>query len=250
MAQLGSTNVYGDLSVTGSETVSNLQVTTINGVAVGSSPKFTDNDHITSATTNGSGNAVTSVTSDSNGALTVTKGTTFLTSHQTVTSNNNTASWGSAVTVGTVGSTDLKFTMPSNPDTNTWRPIGTGSTDCAAGNHTHSQYLTSHQSVSSANNTATWSGTVVVGTVGSTDLKFTMPANPNTDNDTKNTAGSTNYSAKLFLIGAPTQAANPATYSNSSVYETNGTLYATSFKTGSSWTQSTDSSGNLVFTYG
>ena len=42
-------------------------------------------------------------------------------------------------------------------------------------------YLTSHQSVSSPNNTATWGGAVTVGTVGGTDLKFTMPANPNTD---------------------------------------------------------------------
>lgn len=33
----------------------------------------------------------------------------------TVSSSNNTASWGSAVTVGSVGGVDLKFTMPSNP---------------------------------------------------------------------------------------------------------------------------------------
>lgn len=37
--------------------------------------------------------------------------------------------------------------------------------------------------------------------------------------DTKNTAGSTNLTGtKLFIIGASTQAANPQTYSNSSVY--------------------------------
>lgn len=47
--------------------------------------------------------------------------------------------------------------------------------------------------------------------------------------DTKNTAGSTNSTSKLFLIGATSQAANPQTYSNSSVYTTNGTLYATTF---------------------
>lgn len=45
------------------------------------------------------------------------------------------------------------------------------------------------------------------------------------DSDTKNTAGSTNDTAKLFLIGAKSQGANPQTYSHSSVYETNGTLY-------------------------
>lgn len=44
--------------------------------------------------------------------------------------------------------------------------------------------------------------------------------------DTKNTAGSTNSASKLFLIGATSQAANPQTYSNTNVYETNGTLHA------------------------
>ena len=43
----------------------------------------------------------------------------FLTSHQSVSSSNNTASWGSAVTVGSVGGVDLKFTMPSNPNSDT-----------------------------------------------------------------------------------------------------------------------------------
>ena len=43
--------------------------------------KFTDT--VTTATTTGSGNAVTAITA-SNGALTVTKGTTFLTSHQDI----------------------------------------------------------------------------------------------------------------------------------------------------------------------
>ena len=47
-----------------------------------------------------------------------------------------------------------------------------------------------------------------------------------TDNDTKNTAGSTNSTSKLFLIGATSQGANPQTYSHSSVYATNGALVA------------------------
>ncbi|MBQ7430953.1 MAG: tail fiber domain-containing protein [Butyrivibrio sp.] len=50
------------------------------------------------------------------------------------------------------------------------------------------------------------------------------------DLDTKNTAGSTNNTAKLFLIGATSQDANPQTYSHSSVYETNGNMFATSFQ--------------------
>lgn len=51
----------------------------LNGTVVPSSPKFTDT--VTTATTTGSGNAVTAITA-SNGALTVTKGSTFLTQHQ------------------------------------------------------------------------------------------------------------------------------------------------------------------------
>ena len=44
--------------------------------------------------------------------------------------------------------------------------------------------------------------------------------------DTKNTAGSTNSTSKLFLIGATSQAANPQTYSNSSCYVSSGYLYS------------------------
>lgn len=64
-----SLSVSGTTALTG-----NLSVSTINGVTVGSSPKFTDT--VTTATTSGSGNAVTAV-SASNGALTITKGTNF-----------------------------------------------------------------------------------------------------------------------------------------------------------------------------
>lgn len=53
---------------------------------------------------------------------------------------------------------------------------------------------------------------------------------PNDKNtDTKNTAGSTNSTSKLFLIGATSQAANPVTYSNSGVYTQSGNVYATHF---------------------
>lgn len=44
--------------------------------------------------------------------------------------------------------------------------------------------------------------------------------------DTKNTAGSTDTSSKIFLIGAISQADNPQTYSDNQVYATNGQLDA------------------------
>lgn len=49
--------------------------------------------------------------------------------------------------------------------------------------------------------------------------------------DTKNTAGSTDSSSKLFLIGATSQAANPQTYSHDTAYVgTDGCLYSNNIK--------------------
>ena len=63
-----------------------------------------------------------------------------------------------------------------------------------------------------------------VGLDSNGDLSVNIPW---TDNNTKNTAGSTNSSAKLFVIGAASQAANPQTYSHDTVYiGTDGCLYS------------------------
>lgn len=62
----------GTLSTTGNATfTNNIQANTINGVTVGSSPKFTDT--ISTVSTSGSGDAITAITA-SNGAITATKG--------------------------------------------------------------------------------------------------------------------------------------------------------------------------------
>ena len=50
------------------------------------------------------------------------------------------------------------------------------------------------------------------------------------DNDTKNTAGSTDTSSKIFLVGATSQAANPQTYSDNQVYAQNGQLNGNSVR--------------------
>jgi len=52
-----------------------------------------------------------------------------------------------------------------------------------------------------------------------------------TPTDTKNTAGSTNTSSKIFLVGATNQAANPQTYSDDEIYATNGVLTARKLST-------------------
>lgn len=49
------------------------------------------------------------------------------------------------------------------------------------------------------------------------------------DADTKNTAGATNSTSKLYLIGATDQVSTSITYSNSGVYATSGSVYASSF---------------------
>lgn len=62
-----------------------------------------------------------------------------------------------------------------------------------------------------------------------------------TDNDTKNTAGSTNNSSKLFLIGATSQSSYPTTYSRNTAYVgTDGCLYSNDTRVASELSQSTE----------
>lgn len=73
----------GDLVVNGSASfTNNIQANTINGVTVGSSPKFTDTPM--TVTTTGTGNAVTAV-SASGTTITVTKGATYSNNAGTIT---------------------------------------------------------------------------------------------------------------------------------------------------------------------
>lgn len=53
-----------------------------------------------------------------------------------------------------------------------------------------------------------------------------------TNSDTKNTAGSTNSTSKLYLVGATSQTANAVTYSHSAVYATGGQLDANKVRIG------------------
>ena len=102
----------GDLVVTGAASfTNNINANTINGVAVGNSPKFTDT--VTTVTTTGSGNAITAV-SATNGAITATKGTTFLTSHQDISGKAD-----KSATVSNVAydSTNAKITKTINGTT-------------------------------------------------------------------------------------------------------------------------------------
>ena len=125
----------GDLVVNGNGSfTNNIQANTINGVEVGAAPSFTDT--VTTVTTTGSGNAVTAI-SASNGALTVTKGSTFSTSDTKVTQSYKTASeytyWrplligyasGSAASFTPTDQTNLAYTFTTlkvQPSTGTIR---------------------------------------------------------------------------------------------------------------------------------
>ena len=117
----------GDLVVNGSASfTNNLQANTINGVAVGSNPKFTDT--VTTVTVTGSGNAITGA-SASGGAVTLTKGTTFPTGSGT---NGYLTKWTGTNTIGNgpaLGSDTTKFLNNKGE----WAvPAGTGLTSVGA----------------------------------------------------------------------------------------------------------------------
>lgn len=63
------------------------------------------------------------------------------------------------------------------------------------------------------------------------DTMFENGGPEGSETDTKNTAGATNSTSKLFLVGSPNQATSSITYTNSKVYiDTNGDLYSNSKK--------------------
>lgn len=65
-------------------------------------------------------------------------------------------------------------------------------------------------------------------TAGGSSLLLKTP----TDNNTKNTAGSTDTSSKIFIVGATSQGANPQTYSHDTAYVgSDGCVYSNSQKT-------------------
>lgn len=117
-----------------------------------------------------------------------------------------------------------------------WTDTNTDTKVTSAANHyAPSTASGSDVTASASGATAAWSIDVVKGVTLNTDGKGhvtgmsvtsgKIPANPNTD--TKNTAGSTDTSSKIFLIGATSQAANPQTYSHDTAYVgTDGCLYS------------------------
>jgi hypothetical protein len=103
--------------------------------------------------------------------------------------------------------------------------VGSGSAGTSGGTYTYKANLRSETAltVDSAAATTTSGRVYPVAVDKSGYLSVNVPWT--SGSDTKNTTGSTNSASKLFLVGATEQSANPVTYSNSSLYATNGNLF-------------------------
>jgi len=64
------------------------------------------------------------------------KADTALQSHQSVVDSDATLAWATKTKIGSVGSTDIHVTLPSNPNTDTHRPIQVGGTQILGDNTT------------------------------------------------------------------------------------------------------------------
>ena len=99
--QTAGGTVTGPVTFNDTITTNDIQTSTINNVEVGNSPKFTDT--VTTVTTTGDGNAVTSITA-SNGAITATKGSSFIDTAGTgLSKSGSTLNHSNSITSGTVG---------------------------------------------------------------------------------------------------------------------------------------------------
>ena len=176
MAHLGNTIINGSLRVIGGTNID-----TLNGVSIGASPKFTDND-----------------------------------------TKNTAGSTDSSSKLFLIGATS----QGANPQTYSHDTAYVGTDGCLYSGST--KVLTAHQTVTDKAATLSYGGTSTIATIGSTNITVKMPAD---SGNTKNTAGSTDSSSKLFLIGATEQSANPQTYSDDQVYTQSGTLTSNKIST-------------------
>lgn len=127
-----------------------------------------------------------------------------------------------------INGTSITMYAPTNTDTHytTGLKVGASSTataNAAANNGSVHMNVLDNTTVRDSHKIS-GSGSVSVTSDSSGNITIT-----GTDNDTKNTAGSTDSSSKLFLVGAPSQGANPQTYSQDTAYiGTDGHLYSDS----------------------
>lgn len=237
------TNAVSNLTNTVNSNKSTIDNYTINGAKISTNPKIT-------VTVGGSGNAVTTA-SFSGTVLTLTKGATYNNyshpagsgaSKSTGLYKFSTDSTSHISGVTAVTKSDITALGIPSSDTNTTYSFssGTGSfTVTPSGGSAQTVSIGKPSTAGTADkvaNTLTFTGYQSKSYNGSAAVSVAIPSKvSDLTNDsgyitsytnTKNTAGSTNSSSKLYLIGATSQASSPVTYSNSGVYTQSGAVYA------------------------
>lgn len=237
------TNAVSNLTNTVNSNKSTIDNYTINGAKISTNPKIT-------VTVGGSGNAVTTA-SFSGTVLTLTKGATYSNySHPAGSGANNstglykfsTDSTSHISGVTAVTKSDITDLGIPDSDTNTTYSFSSGTgnfTVISSEGHSRTVSIGKPPTAGTADkvaNTLTFTGYQSKSYNGSAAVSVAIPSKVSdltndsgyitSYTDTKNTAGSTNSSIKLYLIGATFQASSSITYSNSGVYTQSGAIYA------------------------
>ena len=237
------TNAVSNLTNTVNSNKSTIDNYTINGAKISTNPKIT-------VTVGGSGNAVTTA-SFSGTVLTLTKGATYNNyshpagsgaSKSTGLYKFSTDSTSHISGVTAVTKSDITALGIPSSDTNTTYSFSSGTggfTVTPSGGSTQTVSIGKPSTAGTADkvaNTLTFTGYQSKSYNGSAAVSVAIPSKVSdltndsgyitSYTDTKNTAGSTNSSSKLYLIGATSQASSPVTYSNSGVYTQSGAVYA------------------------
>lgn len=237
------TNAVSNLTNTVNSNKSTIDNYTINGAKISTNPKIT-------VTVGGSGNAVTTA-SFSGTVLTLTKGATYNNyshpagsgaSKSTGLYKFSTDSTSHISGVTAVTKSDITALGIPSSDTNTTYSFSSrngGFTVTSSGGFSQTISIGKPSTAGTADkvaNTLTFTGYQSKSYNGSAAVSVAIPSKVSdltndsgyitSYTDTKNTAGSTNSSSKLYLIGATSQASSPVTYSNSGVYTQSGAVYA------------------------
>lgn len=237
------TKAVSNLTNTVNSNKSTIDNYTINGAKISTNPKIT-------VTVGGSGNAVTTA-SFSGTVLTLTKGATYNNyshpagsgaSKSTGLYKFSTDSTSHISGVTAVTKSDITALGIPSSDTNTTYSFSSGTggfTVTSSGGYSQTVSIGKPSTAGTADevaSTLTFTGYQSKSYNGSAAVSVAIPSRVSdltNDSgyitsyiDTKNTTGSTNSSSKLYLIGAPSQASSPVTYSNSGVYTQSGAVYA------------------------
>ena len=235
LATVATSGKYSDLSGTPTIPTKTSQLTNDSGF------KTTDNN--TTYSLSKSGSTITLTGSDGS-TTSVTDSDTKYT-HPTTSGNKHIPSGGSS---GQILRWSADGTAVWGADNNTTYSAATTSAAglMSASDKSKLDAITaSADSVSFTQNltSGTEVGTI---TINGTGTKLYAPTN----SDTKNTAGSTNSSSKLFLVGATSQAANPQTYSHDTAYVgTDGCLYSNNTRVSTEKVSTSEPSGQVVGDY-